>query len=322
MNLSPNDHLMSASIDRAETFHSAHSDTTYTPSAISPVDEKPGMSQIELNKTSPTLREGYEDLPPAVPRFPNANGGHGRPSSQFTPGHISRGSIALQAAAEGKIPKKEGLKMWRSDEHHGTFTRGGRAKTCLRCTCCTVICAFILIVGVCAAFLLWVRPPNVAFRGVESPSVGVTSNGFNLNLTLDIAVSNPNFFGASFSRIEAKAYYPTNTSKAVGGGVLNNVRIPPSSHNTLYFPFNIDYTKQLDPNSLILQDIATKCGFIGDQKSNIKVNYDLTLGLKIIFFTISPTFSSSTSFPCPLDENQIKQLTSGTNLGGLFGGGS
>lgn len=156
MNLSPNDHLMSASIDRAETFHSAHSDTTYTPSAISPVDEKPGMSQIELNKTSPTLREGYEDLPPAVPRFPNANGGHGRPSSQFTPGHISRGSIALQAAAEGKIPKKEGLKMWRSDEHHGTFTRGGRAKTCLRCTCCTVICAFILIVGVCAAFLLWV----------------------------------------------------------------------------------------------------------------------------------------------------------------------
>lgn len=71
-------------------------------------------------------------------------------------------------------------------------------------------------------------------------------------------------FGASFSRIEAKAYYPTNTSKAVGGGVLNNVRIPPSSHNTLYFPFNIEcvqrtfVSKEIVPDSPDVAFTATR----------------------------------------------------------------
>jgi hypothetical protein len=154
-------------------------------------------------------------IPPAVPRI--------RPTSGWQPGHATRGSVALQAAAEGKIPKKEGLKMWRSDEHHGTFTAGGKRRTCMRCCCCTIVLALIIIVGVVASFLLWVRlasltstyscsraltsrdyydnkqvrPPNVAFKGVMSPQDGteqltISSNGFNLNLDLEIAVSNPN----------------------------------------------------------------------------------------------------------------------------------
>ena len=99
----------------------------------------------ESAKHSPTF-----DLPqpPAVPRQPQTGG--------WQPGHVTRGSIALLAAAEGKIPKKEGLKMWRSDEHHGTFTAGGRRKTCFRCCCCTLVLAIIVIIGVIAAFLLWV----------------------------------------------------------------------------------------------------------------------------------------------------------------------
>ena len=45
--------------------------------------------------------------------------------------------------------------------------------------------------------------------------------------------------------------------------------------------------------------MAEKCGFVGDgARSDIKVNYDLTLQVKIVVFTISPTFSSSTSFAC------------------------
>jgi len=88
-------------------------------------------------------------IPPAIPRPRNANG-------EFTPGHLSRGSVALMAAAEGKIPKKEGLKMWRSDEHHGVFTAGGRRRAAMRCCCCTLIFAVILIVGIIAAFMLWV----------------------------------------------------------------------------------------------------------------------------------------------------------------------
>ena len=94
-------------------------------------------------------RDSIDELPPAVPRYPNGRG-------SFMPGHVSRGSVALQAAAEGKIPKKEGLKMWRADEHHGVFGQGGRAKACLRCTICTLIFGIIVFAGIVAAFLLWV----------------------------------------------------------------------------------------------------------------------------------------------------------------------
>jgi len=87
--------------------------------------------------------------PPAIPRPKDSN-------SKFKPGHVTRGSVALQAAIEGQIPKKEGLKMWRSDEHQGTFTAGGKGRTAMRCCCCTLIFAFILVAGVVAAFLLWV----------------------------------------------------------------------------------------------------------------------------------------------------------------------
>ena len=81
------------------------------------------------------------------------------------------------------------------------------------------------------------------------------------------------------------------------------------------------YTKAIDPNLLILQDIATKCGFIGDTKSNIQVNYDLALSVNLVIFRISPTLSSSNSFPCPLSQSDIQGLTRGTDLGRLLTGG-
>lgn len=104
------------------------------------------------NGMNPAGAVGMEEyIPPAVPRPRNTN-------KNFAPGHISRGSVAIQAAAAGEIPKKEALKMWRSDEHHGTFTAGGKGRAAMRCCCCTLIFAVILIVGIVAAFLLWVRP--------------------------------------------------------------------------------------------------------------------------------------------------------------------
>ena len=109
-------------------------------------------------------------------------------------GETKRSSIAL--VRSGQLNKKAGLRMWRSEEHSGTFTRGGRGKTCLRCCCCTVLLAILLIIGIVAGFLLWVRAPNVIFNGVDPPSDGqqVTGlqNGFLLNFLLDINVLNPN----------------------------------------------------------------------------------------------------------------------------------
>jgi hypothetical protein len=80
-------------------------------------------------------------------------------------------------------------------------------------------------------------------------------------------VTNPNFFGASFSKISAKAYYPLNKTAALGGGELENVEIKPHSNTTINFPFQINYTTSLDPNRAILADIASRCGFLGNAKN-------------------------------------------------------
>ncbi|KAH8915254.1 hypothetical protein BT69DRAFT_1286631 [Atractiella rhizophila] len=248
--------------------------------------------------------KGFEpDLPP--PRF-----------------HPNRGSVAAFAAAEGTIPKKEGLRMWRQEEHQGEFMKGGRKRMIGRCCCCTIVVIVILLVGIVAGFLLWVRPPNVQFNGIEPPSNGsevqVVNSGFMLNFNLNIGVVNPNFFGASFEKITAQAYYPGFDDVALGGGSLNDVTIPSHSNNTIHFPFSINYTSSLDPSLQILQDLIKKCGFTGQKATDLEVDYKLTLKIKVVLFSISPSFHSSAKFPCPLDESDLEQA----GLGSLFGGSS
>lgn len=82
-----------------------------------------------------------------------------------------------QMAAEGAIPEKAGLRMWRSDEHAGAFTRGGKGRTCGRCCCCAVIMAILLIICIVSAFLR--RSPLPQSRAIQQPtrprSVGATA---------------------------------------------------------------------------------------------------------------------------------------------------
>ena len=52
-------------------------------------------------------------------------------------------------------------------------------------------------------------------------------------------------------------------------------------NTTIKFPFAINYTTTIDPNGAILTDLANKCGFLGNAKTNLKVNYVLTLKLKV-----------------------------------------
>lgn len=227
----------------------------------------------------------------------------------------SRGSVAAQMAAEGAIPEKAGLRMWRSDEHSGAFLRGGKGKCCGRCCCCTMIVVALLLIGIVAGFLLWVRPPNATFNGIEPPTAGnqvdLQQGGFLLNFDLNIGVTNPNFFGASFSKISAKAYYPLNKTAPLGGGEMDNVQIQSHSNTTIHFPFQINYTTAFDPKHAILADIAYKCGFLGAKKTPIKISFDITLKLKILAISISPTFSSSNSFTCPLKQSDFNSVLGG-----------
>ncbi|GAA6051172.1 hypothetical protein JCM3770_002573 [Rhodotorula araucariae] len=238
---------------------------------------------------------------------------------------VTRGSIAAQLAAEGSIPKKEGLRMFRKDEHAGALTRGGRARCCGRVFCCSLILVVLILVGIVAAFFLWVKPPDVGFEGIEGPESGdqvsVADGGFNLNFRLKINVINPNFFGADFDKIDATAYYPLKPTSEIGGGQMKRVSIKKYSNSTLHFPFAINYTTSYDSDLSVLSDIADKCGFLGTAQSQLTVNYKVKAKVKIIAVSIAPSFSSSTSFDCPLSESDITGFLGGS-VSSLLGGGS
>jgi len=133
-------------------------------------------------------------------------------------------------------------------------------------------------------------------------------------IVLICRVENPNYFSVAFKKIEADIFYPINNT-AIGGGSQTDITFHSHSQTNFTFPFTISYKSSLDPNKEILTDIATKCGFIGGTKSQITVNYKITLGLRIVFFVISPVVSNSLSFDCPLSKSDISSLGPGL-LGG------
>jgi hypothetical protein len=59
--------------------------------------------------------------------------------------------------------------------------------------------------------------------------------------------------------------------------VQHNLAFNSHAVTNFTFPFQITYKRSLDPNHLILADLATKCGFIGGQTSNIEMNYKITV---------------------------------------------
>lgn len=61
-------------------------------------------------------------------------------------------------AAEGQIPKKEGLRMWRTDEHNGAFMKGGRGKCCGRVCLCSLVLVLVILISVITAFLRKLEP--------------------------------------------------------------------------------------------------------------------------------------------------------------------
>jgi hypothetical protein len=56
-------------------------------------------------------------------------------------------------------------------------------------------------------------------------------------------------FGATFQRITAKAFYPTNDTSSIGGGQLNNVEIKAHKNTPLSFPFAINYTGEFSSSN-------------------------------------------------------------------------
>jgi len=206
------------------------------------------------------------------------------------------------------------LKDYRYQTQGALWTRGGRGRCIGRFCCCTLLIFLFLIISIVLALLLWVRPPNIVIGGVQTPTSGSTTqpttSGLTINLGVNISVENPNYFAVSFKKIQAEIFYPINNTN-VGGGTESDITFHAHSQTNFTFPFAINYQTSLDPNNKIITDIATKCGFIGGSKSQISVNYKITLGLRIVFITISPVVSNNINFDCPLSQSDISSLMPG-----------
>jgi hypothetical protein len=78
-----------------------------------------------------------------------------------------------------------------------------------------------------ASSFQWVRPPNINLASVSVPTsnaVNITSSGLTINVDLQIAVANPNWFSANFKEIKAVARYPGTNTNNFGGGQVNDIK--------------------------------------------------------------------------------------------------
>ena len=74
-------------------------------------------------------------------------------------------------------------------------------------------------------------------------------------------------------------FYPIENTN-IGSGLITDLVFKAHETTNFTFPFTIKYKESLDPNHKIIIDIATKCGFVGSAKTNIKVNYKITVSLR------------------------------------------
>ncbi|KAJ7125477.1 hypothetical protein C8R43DRAFT_29726 [Mycena crocata] len=234
-------------------------------------------------------------------------------TSRFDPGEFTPSPRGPKTASN--------LRRYRQEFQGPLWTKGGRGRCFGRFFCCTFMIIIFLFVTIVLSLVLWLRPPSISFGDVapmtSGSAVQLTGNGINLNMGVNISVDNPNFFAVTFKKITAEIYYPINNT-AIGNGTANNLVFESNAQTNFTFPFTIDYSTSLDPQNLILLDLAKKCGILGN-KSNLSVDYKITLGLQILFVTISPSISNSFSFACPLDADDLSSLLGGAGIGNIGG---
>ncbi|KAF6763944.1 hypothetical protein DFP72DRAFT_873826 [Ephemerocybe angulata] len=193
------------------------------------------------------------------------------------------------------------MKEYRYDARGNLWTKGGRGRCFGRFFCCTLMVAVLLIVSVVLTLALWIRPPAVTIGSVETlNTTGSLSgaDGLTINLSVNISVNNPNYFTVDFSKLKAEIFYPINDTP-MGGGESNNIEFKSNEHTNFTFPFALQYKSSNDPGSAVFVDLGTKCGLGGGPKSDIKVKYKITLGIRFLIITISPVIQNTFSFACP-----------------------
>jgi LEA14-like dessication related protein len=269
-----------------------------------------------------SIGPGYDaytdEAAPRVARFAGPQSQHSVSDEANKESTFQHHEPYLPAVPKEHTPRA--LRKYRYESQGLLWTKGGRGRCICRFCCCTGLIGLFLLISIFLSLVLWIRPPDVNFGTVSSSTstgsaIQLQTDGLTINLGVNVTVDNPNYFSVDFKKIEADIFYPINNT-AIGTGSANNVNIAANSQTNFTFPFSIDYKRSLDPSNKILIDLATKCGFIGTA-TDISVNYKITLGIRIIFVTISPTISNTFTFACPLTESDISGLMSSAGVSAL-----
>ncbi|KAF8163487.1 hypothetical protein B0H34DRAFT_325584 [Crassisporium funariophilum] len=300
-------------------------DETYTPYGTNPRgynDER----QPEDDYSYGENQRGYNNYPP-VQRVPTSRSTSGlskqsRPSVSVEPvrkegSGFEQGEFTPRTPRISKNRTPKALREYRYDHQGNLWTKGGRGRCIGRVCCCSLMTTIFLIVSIVLALALWVRPPSIKIGDVQTMTengsiIQQNTDGITINLGVDISVSNPNYFAVDFKEIKAEIFYPIE-NVPVGGGYASNIVFKSTSQTNFTFPFALTYNSTQDPRSAVILDLASKCGVSGGAKSNIKVNYKITLGIRIMLITISPVISNEFNFPCPLQPSDIQKFLGGSS---------
>lgn len=247
----------------------------------------------------------------------NYTGGYRDEPSQYGGGvaqNATRAKDTDEASGfdKGEFPEaKAESNIRRRDYSRTLWTQGGRGRCIGRFCCCTIMIALFMFISIVLALALWIRPPSVTVGNAElrdgTTGAQFQASGIVVPLQIDISVNNPNYFSVDLKSLKAEFTYPQG-NVPLGNGVLNDVKFPSGRETNFTFPFEINYQFSDDPSLKGLLDIAQKCGITGNSKSNLNIQYKITIGLQIIAATINPSISDTISFACPFSDSVVEQI--------------
>ncbi|KAH7102394.1 hypothetical protein BKA62DRAFT_656418 [Auriculariales sp. MPI-PUGE-AT-0066] len=226
--------------------------------------------------------------------------------------HFSPVSARFGQGEKSGYGDKESFKQWRSSHYGGIWTRGNGFACIGRFFCCTFLLTLLLIFSIVLTIAVYVRPPDVSIGSValdtdaKTGAIERNSTALIIHLNVPITVVNPNFFDAAVTKVTATALYPIGSKEIpIGGGEKSGIVFKKGTNSTINFPLSFAYLTSIDPDKSVITDIAAKCG----AGQRLPIKYAIKLDLKIVIPTISPTFSGSTTFPCPVSSGDLSILT-------------
>ncbi|RKP08823.1 hypothetical protein THASP1DRAFT_23248 [Thamnocephalis sphaerospora] len=194
------------------------------------------------------------------------------------------------------------------------FTKHGCPRLCAYGVCIGLLVVLVVVLAV----VFWARAPEIGFGDVEMPQDGTipfkqVGNGFILQFFLLLQITNPNFIGASFTSIKVKASMPVLPSLLLANGSVADVDVARLETTTVRFPFQLSYSQSDDPKSLVLADLADRCGIRGNHPPRpIHIIYSVLATWKVGAIKVQlPEISSMASFDCPVTSADNTTLLTG-----------